>query len=89
MTMRKCQGCQKIFDRKDMVKITRNHLTKELVINPDSKITGRSLYVCKNVQCLKAILKKKRIERNFKCVPEYKGTTLSDVIANLEDKLRL
>ncbi len=57
--IRKCQGCAKTGDRKDFIKITLND--GKLHINPTSKILGRSLYVCKSAQCVKTLIKKKRI----------------------------
>lgn len=85
--IRKCQGCQKLFARESLIKITQNHITKELVINPDSKITGRSVYVCKNPECFKLFLKKKRIEKNFNG-KQLPALSLSDLEANLEGRHR-
>jgi predicted RNA-binding protein YlxR (DUF448 family) len=79
---RKCQGCWAIFDRENMLKITRDYKSTQLYINPNSNIVGRSVYVCKNDKCIKMLLKKRRIEKNFA------GKTLSyeELRANLEDK---
>jgi predicted RNA-binding protein YlxR (DUF448 family) len=84
VTARKCQGCNEIKERDIMLKITRNHLNGEVVISPESKITGRSVYVCKNEGCISALLKKKRIEKNFKGA----GLNIQDLKANLADKHR-
>lgn len=83
MKQRKCQGCQKIDDGELLIKVTRDHLSGELFVNPDSKVTGRSLYVCKNEKCLKTLLKKKRIEKNFKG-KALTALNLSELEANLE-----
>ena len=64
--LRKCQGCAKIANREEFIKITKCHSTGEIVINPNSKIVGRSLYVCKNKACLDIVFKKKKFEREFK-----------------------
>ena len=64
--LRKCQGCGKIANREEFIKITKSHTTSEIVINPNSKIVGRSLYVCKNKACLDLVFKKKKFEREFK-----------------------
>ncbi len=56
---RKCQGCGKILDRKNFIKITLNH--GKLYINPNSKILGRSMYICTDQNCIKTAIKKKRI----------------------------
>lgn len=56
---RKCQGCAKISDRENFIKITL--CDGKLHINPSSKILGRSLYVCADIKCIKNLIKKKRI----------------------------
>lgn len=62
---RKCQGCNKIFDRKELIKITKLK-DGTLKINPTSKELGRSIYVCKNPDCIKNLIKKKRIKLGLK-----------------------
>lgn len=64
MTERKCQGCNIKKDRSEMIKITK--LPSGLKINPNSKELGRSIYVCKNPDCIKILLKKKRIKTGLK-----------------------
>lgn len=43
MVDRKCAGCGKIKDRNELIKITNVH--GELVVNPDNKKFGRSVYL--------------------------------------------
>lgn len=57
--VRKCQGCAKISDRENFIKITLND--GKLHINPSSKVLGRSLYVCPDIKCVKNVIKKKRL----------------------------
>lgn len=79
MTDRKCAGCGKIRNRKEMIKITRDtHF--DIFINPNSKIFGRSVYLCYNKSCIEAALKKNRIQRMFKTsIPEnLKGKLLNE-----------
>jgi predicted RNA-binding protein YlxR (DUF448 family) len=64
MNERKCQACNKKQDRDLMIKITK--LPSGLKINPTSKELGRSMYVCKNVDCIKTLIKKKRIKNALK-----------------------
>lgn len=61
---RKCQACGLIQDRDLMIKITKT--TNGLKINPSSKELGRSVYVCKNPECIKILIKKKRIKGGLK-----------------------
>lgn len=64
MIERKCQSCNIKKDRNLMIKITK--LKDGLKINPSSKELGRSMYVCSNVECIKKLIKKKRIKNALK-----------------------
>lgn len=73
---RKCQGCSCLKDRAEMIKITLHK--GSLVINPDSKTLGRSIYVCKNSDCIKTLIKKKRIKSGLK----YSNTEQIEAVEN-------
>lgn len=77
---RKCQGCLEIKDRTTLIKITKlqNGLLK---INPTPKELGRSLYVCKNENCIKNLIKKKKIKNILK----YSNL---DEITKIEEELK-
>ncbi|MBR2069223.1 MAG: YlxR family protein [Candidatus Gastranaerophilales bacterium] len=64
MIERKCHACNLKQDRTLMIKITK--LPAGLKINPSSKELGRSIYVCKNIECIKKLIKKKRIKTALK-----------------------
>lgn len=63
---RKCAACSKIQDRNNMVRIMKKHGSNEVFINPDNKTFGRSVYICKNGECLKKVLKKNKISKIIK-----------------------
>ena len=63
---RKCAGCGELKPREDMIKITNDHKTGEIFVKPDSKIFGRSAYLCYNQSCIEQALKKKRINKMLK-----------------------
>ena len=65
-SLRKCIGCGELKPRKDMIKITKEHSTQEVVVNPDSKTFGRSVYLCYNQSCIEQALKKKKINKVLK-----------------------
>ena len=62
--IRKCIGCRELNNRENLIKITL--FNSKLFINPDSKTTGRSVYVCKNENCIKNLIKTKGIKRGLK-----------------------
>ncbi len=80
MVERKCAGCGKIKNRDELIKITRQNPHKNLVINGDSKIFGRSAYLCYNNSCIEAAFKKNKLQKALKTpIPqELKGKLLNE-----------
>ena len=64
--MRKCVSCREIKNRDEMLKITKINDSKILVLNPNSKIFGRSAYLCYNKTCIEEALKKNKLEKSLK-----------------------
>ena len=85
---RKCCGCQAIKNRDEMIKITAEHDTGKIVINPDSKTFGRSVYLCPEKACLERALKRSSVTKLLKnkyskCsenAPEKIKTELENII---------
>lgn len=71
--LRKCVGCGKLIDTKELIKLTKNHLSGEIIINPDTMTFGRSAYLCYNQTCITNALKKNRLNRALKTSQELKG----------------
>ena len=80
MTERKCIGCGQIKNREDLVKITRENSHGSIIINPNNKIFGRSVYLCYNKSCIETAFKKNKISKILKAsVPEdLKGKILNE-----------
>lgn len=64
--LRKCVGCNELKERENLIKITKNSKDGKIVINPNSKIFGRSAYLCYNQMCIESAFKKARINRALK-----------------------
>lgn len=64
--LRKCIGCFELKTREELIKITREHQTGEIFINPNSKIFGRSVYLCYNKTCIENSLKKNKLSKFLK-----------------------
>lgn len=64
--LRKCIGCFEVKNREELVKITREHKTGKIFINPNSKIFGRSVYLCYNNSCIDNSLKKNKLAKFLK-----------------------
>ena len=65
-TIRKCIGCFKDKNRDGMIKITRQNQTNAIFINPNSKIFGRSVYLCYNNTCIEQSFKKNKLAKFLK-----------------------
>ncbi len=80
MVERKCVGCGKLKDRKELIKITKENLHGQVVVNHSNKIFGRSVYLCYNNSCIKAAFKKDKIKKALKAsVPEdLKGKLINE-----------
>ena len=63
---RKCVGCGQIKNRDEMLKITRRNTDGVAVINSDSKIFGRSAYLCYNHDCINKALYKNKLSKVLK-----------------------
>lgn len=91
IVIRKCAVCKKESDRIDLIKITKleNGLLK---INPTSKEIGRSVYICKNPDCIKLFIKKKRLKGGLKysnpLETERVEKELLKMITNMEKEVK-
>lgn len=71
--LRKCVGCGELKPRENMIKLTKDFQTGNVVINPDSKTFGRSAYLCYNSICKELALKKNKLNRILKTSEDLKG----------------
>ena len=78
--LRKCVGCGEFKPREDMIKITKDHSTGELVINPNPKTFGRSAYLCYNLSCIDTALKKNKINRILKTSMQIEKASLTELL---------
>ena len=81
MTQRRCIGCWNIKERENLIKITAEANSSNVVIKPNSKIFGRSVYLCYNKSCIEKAFQKNKISKHLKTsVPqELKGQLLDEL----------
>ncbi len=63
---RQCISCREIKNKADLIRITKKYDTGEVVINNDGKAFGRSVYICKNTECIEKAIKKQKIDNALK-----------------------
>ena len=70
---RKCISCGELKPRKDLIKITKEHTSGNIIVEPNSKIFGRSVYLCYNKDCINTALKKNRLNKALRTNEDLKG----------------
>ena len=70
---RKCVGCGELKPRENLIKITKEHISGNIIVEPNSKIFGRSVYLCYNKDCINTALKKNRLNKALKTNKDLKG----------------
>ena len=60
--MRICISCRKTYNRKDLIKITKDHKQGIMI----QKGTGRSAYICKSNKCYSDSKIKKKLQKALK-----------------------
>lgn len=80
MVDRKCVGCNKIKNRDELIKITKENCSDNIIINHSNKIFGRSAYLCYNNACIENAFKKNRISKVLKAsvLEDLKGKLLNE-----------
>lgn len=63
--LRMCIACRNMLPKNSLIKIVKN---KEGVIDFDFKYNkeGRGVYICKNANCIRTVLKKKLLNKALK-----------------------
>lgn len=68
--IRMCCVCRKHFPQQDLIRVVKNK-NNEIFICETPKFEGRSAYICKKEECLNNLIKKRALNRAFKCeIPE-------------------
>lgn len=62
---RKCVACKTCKQQREMLRVAR--INNEYLIDEDHKLGGRGAYVCRSNQCIALTIKKKLLNRSFKC----------------------
>lgn len=80
MTERKCVACGEIKDTKDLIKITKQSSNGAVIPNHDTKIFGRSAYLCYNISCIESAFKKNKLQKALRtALPEdLKGKIINE-----------
>ena len=78
--IRKCISCGCLKQRSELIKITRVKDSGNVVIEPGSKIFGRSVYLCYNQSCIDNAFKKNKINKALKTGANVDKSKLYDLL---------
>lgn len=86
--IRTCMACRKRKDKDDLIKITLKFENDKYIpiIDKDFKSNGRSIYLCKNINCINKFLKnvdKIRIKNKYKIDKD----SLKVILENLKNEM--
>ncbi len=59
---RQCAACREYRDKEELIRITRDSASGEIKVNQEGKYHGRSVYICKNKECVDKIIRNKKTE---------------------------
>ncbi len=64
MPERMCIGCQKVFPKRDLIRVVRSP-EGEYSVDLTGKKSGRGAYICHSLDCFEKARKGRRFERSF------------------------
>lgn len=80
---RQCCYCRLIKSKDELIRITKDFKTKEVKVNINNNLQGRSVYICKNIECVEKAVKAKKLEASLKTkLPETVKEELSNLLQN-------
>lgn len=84
--IRTCVACRQKFDKSKtkLIKITKN--LNEIFVGANQNHSGRSCYVCENLECINKVIKNKLVNKAFKCAVNTKVYEKLEEIKGLYDK---
>ena len=63
--MRRCAVCREVRHKSELIRVVKNP-GGDIAIDITGKVEGRGSYVCKSVECLKAVGKRRALDRVLK-----------------------
>ena len=79
--IRKCISCGSLKKRSELIKITKDKSSGNVILMPDSKTFGRSVYLCYNQSCIDNAFKKNRINKTLKTGADVNKSDVYDLLA--------
>lgn len=65
--MRMCKGCGEMKPKRELIRVVKAP-DGEISLDLTGKKSGRGVYVCKSLDCLRKARKARRFEKDFSCM---------------------
>ena len=80
---RSCMGCRAVRHKSELIRCVKSP-TGEVAVDLDGKAQGRGAYVCKNLECLAKVKKKRLFNKAFKtAVDDSIYVDIEEIISHL------
>lgn len=76
--MRMCIACRTMRPQHELIRIVRDNTSGEVRIDREKKLFGRGAYICRDEKCIRLAVKKRGLERHFKCAVPMEIYTLAE-----------
>ena len=67
--MRRCVACQQVHHKSELLRVVKS--AENFSLDETGKAPGRGAYVCRSIECIELIKKRRGLDRSFKAkVPD-------------------
>ncbi|MBE6677509.1 MAG: YlxR family protein [Ruminococcaceae bacterium] len=81
--LRKCMGCQEMLPKQSLIRIVKD--SEGIRLDPTGKADGRGAYLCGKADCLKRVIKSRRLDKVLHTqIPAEIYTKLEELSSNME-----
>ncbi len=81
--LRKCMGCQEMLPKQSLIRIVKD--SEGIKLDPTGKADGRGAYLCGKGDCLKRVIKSRRLDKVLHSqIPAEIYTKLEELSSNME-----
>ncbi len=64
--LRKCISCNQYKEKKYLIRVMKNFIDNEILVEPKPLNFGRSAYICRDIECIETAFKKNKVSKILK-----------------------
>lgn len=78
-----CINCKQMYPKKELIRIVKNSKDGIITIDETGKISGKGAYVCHNSECIKNVIKNKKLDHYLGKIPDEIYKKLNENISRV------